>query len=242
MTEDQKLQQLLLDLSFATSYHPADFAESECNRDALSSVHNHREWPSYGLCIVGSESSGKTHLTSVYHSEVPTAHALSAKNLKKKNVFDITAPHIIIDDADEVRDETAFFHLINLVKERKGSLFLTAKTPPSSWKIRLPDLKSRLCSIPVIALNAPDEKLLQDILLKFFSDRQMKVDSNLPEYIIKHIQPNIQIVRNLVDWLDEEISRKKTSLNKAIFRNVLFDHTEIMNAHAKTRFLGIESE
>ncbi|MEM6603939.1 MAG: DnaA/Hda family protein [Pseudomonadota bacterium] len=239
MTRDPDLQQLTLNLPFATSYHPADFAESACNADALSSVRNYREWPSYGLCVVGDKGSGKTHLASIYHFESPTALSLAPEDVKKNRIFEIAANHIIIDDADLVKDEKAFFHLINLVKERKGRLFITATTPPSSWKIRLPDLKSRLCSLPVVKLHAPDKTLLHDILLKLFSDRQMSVDPDLSDYIISHIQEDIKILEDLVGWLHEEVSISRKPLSKAIFRNVLFAHTDIMNDAAKERFLGI---
>ena len=232
------MQQLLLALPFKTSYHPADFVASTCNKDALFSVKNRFEWPSFGLCIVGAKESGKTHLTAVYHAEIPTAVSLPALDIKKKMVFDINASHIIIDNADKVRDETAFFHLINLVKQRKGSLFMTATTPPSTWKIRLPDLKSRLCSLPVIRLLDHDSALMGDILLKLFSDRQIFIDKDLAEYILKHIRLDITIIHQLVDLLYHEICLTRKALTRATFRGILFNHTEMMNTHARERFLG----
>lgn len=234
------MQQLVLDLSFSTSYHPADFAMSECNREALLYVKGWREWPSYGVFIIGAKDSGKTHLCSVYHAERPTALSLSPDSLKKKNVFDIEASHIIIDDADQVRDETAFFHLINMIKQRKGSLFLTAKTAPSEWKMRLPDLQSRLCSLPVVRLSNADIGLLYDILLKLFSDRQILIDDETARYIFKYIHSDIKTIRECVEYIDEAISLEKKPLSRLLFRNILFAHTDMMNETAKEKFLGIK--
>lgn len=232
------MQQLVFDFPFTTSHSPADFAESSCNKKALQAIKNMHEWPYYALCIVGEKNAGKTHLTSVYHAERPTAKLLQRDDIKKHTIFNISASHIIIDDADTIRDESAFFHILNIIKERKGSVLMTALSPPSQWSIRLADLKSRICSIPVIHLEAPDDKLRFDILIKLFSDRSISIDISIAEYILKYIKKDIHILHKVVQYTDAEMLSLKKPLSRSLFRNILFSHIELMNDRAKIDFIG----
>ncbi len=61
----------------------------------------------------------------------------------------------MIEDApSDTLDEPAFFHLLNLAREQKAYVLLTALAPPPAWDIALPDLLSRLKAAPAVAIGA----------------------------------------------------------------------------------------
>jgi len=71
---------------------------------------------------------------------------------------------ITIDDIDNVIGdpdwELALFHLINAVKDKKGCLVLSAKTPANRLSVNLTDLRSRLVSAVAVYtdhLSDPDK-------------------------------------------------------------------------------------
>ena len=59
-------------------------------------------------------------------------------------------------------DEKALFHLLNLARENRLFVLLTAQSAPSRWGISLPDLLSRLNAVPAVEIGAPDEALHPD--------------------------------------------------------------------------------
>ena len=88
-------------------------------------------------------------------------------------------------------DERALFHLLNLAREERAFVLLTARTAPGGWKLAIPDLASRLKALPVVALTAPDDVLLRGVLVKLFADRQLAVDESLVGFLAKRIERSI---------------------------------------------------
>jgi chromosomal replication initiation ATPase DnaA len=95
----------------------------------------------------------------------------------------------ILDNAEAFlpRYQTALFHLFNLIQSKKGSLLLTTSTHPKDWPVTLKDLSSRLATLPLFTLEAPDDLLFLSILAKNFSDYQMQVSPKVLEFIMKHV-------------------------------------------------------
>jgi chromosomal replication initiation ATPase DnaA len=232
------VEQLVLSLPFYTSYDPADFVVSECNFVAFEHIKQKYRSASHLLGVIGTEATGKTHLASVFHSFNPTATQILNKNFKTDDFLSSIAHLFIIDDADKVKDEVAFFHLINIVRQRKGMIFFTAKTPPSEWKVRLPDLKSRLCSADLLYLKPIDTMLHHNILEKLFSDRQIMVNTDIINYILDYIKPNIDNFKKFVDYFDNLLLSHQKSPNKSFVLKVFFEHPLLMNDAAQHKFLG----
>lgn len=232
------MEQLVLSLPFYTSYDPADFVVSECNFVAFEHIRQKYRPVSHLLGIIGAEATGKTHLASVFHSINPTATRICNDNLKIDDLLSLSAHLFIIDDADKIKDETAFFHLINMVRQRKGMIFFTAKTPPSEWKIRLPDLKSRVCSADLLYLKPIDTLLYHNILEKLFSDRQIVINIEIINYILDYIKPTIDNFKRFVDHFDKLLLTHRKSPNKSFVLKVFFEQSLLMNDAAQHKFLG----
>jgi chromosomal replication initiation ATPase DnaA len=232
------VEQLVLSLPFYISYDPADFVVSECNFVAFERIRQKHHPASHLLGIIGSENTGKTHLASVFHSTNPTATQISNNNLKINDLLSLSAHSFIIDNADMIKDEVAFFHLINIVRQRKGMIFFTAKTPPSDWKIRLPDLKSRLCSAELVYLKPVDTLLHQNILEKLFSDRQITISLDIIDYIMDYIKADIDNFKQFVDCFDGLLLSYRKPPSKSFVLKVFFEQPLLMNEAAQHKFLG----
>ena len=123
---------------------------------------------------------------------------------------------IAIDNADAPgRDEAALFHLFNLLAA-SGQLLLTASTPPRDWGLALPDLISRLQSLPLVRLDHPDDALLSAVLIKLFADRQIVVPPNLIAYLVTRMERSIAAARSLVAGLDATALASARPITRAL--------------------------
>ena len=130
---------------------------------------------------------------------------------------------MVVEDADEMAGlpahEEALFHLINHMAAAGGHLLLTAQRPPRDWGLALPDLLSRMQSIAIARLEAPDDALLSAVLVKLFADRQIAVPPNLIPYLAARMDRSIAAARHLVAALDAHalaLGRPVTRLGRRI--------------------------
>src|SRR3954462_12945486 len=166
--------QLVLSLGHAESFARDDFIAGPSNAAPLALIDRWPDWPDRIVALVGPEGSGKSHLASVWGDKSGArfwaGRALDGADLP---VALSTGALVVEDLAPPQIDEIALFHLLNLGREEKAHLLLTARTPLSAWPIALPDLRSRLRALPVVAVAPPDDALLRALIVKLAADRQM---------------------------------------------------------------------
>ena len=122
---------------------------------------------------------------------------------------------------DTAFDETALFHLVNVVRENGGSLLITTRRWPSSWKVSLPDLLSRVKSAPTIEIAEPDDSLLSGVILKLFADRQLMVDPNVVSYLVSRIERSLATAQSVVERLDKAALESKSRITRQLAATVL---------------------
>lgn len=197
-------RQMAFDLGVTEDFSRAGFFPSPANALALGTLEDWENWPQNRLLLTGPEGAGKTHLAHLWAAEVAApvmqAHALA-------DLDPTTLPrHLAIEDADLVAGsaghEEALFHTLNHQLGSGGHLLLTARAAPRDWGLRLPDLLSRLQSIAIARLEAPDDALLSAVLVKLFADRQIAVAPNLIPYLVARIDRSIAAARAVVAALD----------------------------------------
>ena len=120
-----------------------------------------------------------------------------------------------------IANERVLFHLLNLVRERKLSMLLTSRIPPGELKVELPDLRSRLRALPVVAIANPDEALLKAVLVKQFADRQLTVEPHVVNHIALHMEQSMQAAATVVAEIDRTAMSTHRKVTRALAAEVL---------------------
>ncbi len=221
-----KLEQIPLDLGHRTALARNDFLVAPNNHDAVAWIDLWPEWPAPLLVLYGAPASGKTHLGAVW-SERSAAICVKASAINEDVIRDIADMnhHVIIEDGDSLignlTGEKGLFHLYNIFKEDQRSIMLTLQEPPVRRSFALPDLASRLRAAPSVAIREPDEHLLSALIVKLFNDRQIRVSTEVLQYILPRIERSFEAVRDLVEKADQRAMVEKRSITIPFLRDII---------------------
>ena len=209
--------QLALALDHAESHAREDFLAGPSNAAALSLIERWPDWPARTVLLRGPEGSGKSHLSAIW-ARAAGARTLSPRMLEGAEVpVALATGALVLENLTEgAFDEAALFHLLNLAREERAYVLITARTVPGSWRIATPDLASRLRALPVVALDTPDDALLRAVIVKLFADRQLAVDENLVGFLANRIERSFVGAREAVRALDREALRLKRPVTRAL--------------------------
>jgi chromosomal replication initiation ATPase DnaA len=216
--------QLALSLPHAESFAREDFIGGPSNAAALALIDRWPDWPDRVVALIGPEGSGKSHLASIW-AEKTGARILSGRAIDDVDpVGAFSTGALVIEDLEPASvDEVALFHLLNLVREERAHLLITARTLPSAWSVPLRDLMSRLRALPVATVAPPDDTLLQALMTKLGADRQIDLDPALLNYLVHRIERSFTAAKSAIAQLDREALRQKRPVSRALavelFRN-----------------------
>ncbi len=214
--------QLALDLSVRPALGREDFLVAPINAEAVAWIDRWPDWPSPALALVGPPGCGKTHLAHVWrarsHAALLAADAVAGW---APGDFPGEKPACIIEHADRVTDEAALFHLYNFVAEGAGTMLLTAETAPARWSTRLADLASRLRAAPVAEIAAPDDALIEAVLVKLFADRQLRVAPEVVSFLVARMERSFAAARAIVGALDGAAMQAGRGITVPLARDVL---------------------
>jgi len=220
-------RQLALALGHDESFAREDFLAGPQNAAALALIERWPEWPARAMLLVGPEGSGKSHLAAIWAAR-SGGLAIAGGELDEASVPALLASGALIveDLATWHIEERALFHLLNLAREQNANLLFTARSQPSAWPVKLPDLISRLRELPVVSLDPPDDALLRAVLIKLFADRQLAVDETLVAYLVTRMERSFAAARAAVAALDREALRQQRPVNRALASELFRDTTD----------------
>lgn len=209
--------QLALALDHAESFAREDFLAGPSNSAALELIERWPDWPSRTVLLCGPEGAGKSHLAAIW-AHASGARTLSPRTLERADVpVALATGALVLDNlADGCFDEAALFHLLNLAREERAYVLITARSAPTTWRIQVADLASRLRALPVIALTPPDDALFRAVLVKLFADRQLAVDESLVSFLTTRIERSFAAARAAVAKLDREALRLRRPVTRAL--------------------------
>jgi chromosomal replication initiation ATPase DnaA len=215
-------RQLTLSLLHAERFGREDFLESPCNGTALTLIDSWPDWPARFAMLTGVAGCGKSHLAAIW-AERTGARLLSARALAQSSVpVALATGALVLEDAEPgTLDEEALFHLLNLASEEHAFVLFTSRTSPANWPSKIPDLASRLRSIPAVEIEPPDDALLRAVLIKLFADRQLAVNENLVGYVATRIERSLAAARAAVAALDAASLRMQRPVTRALAAAVL---------------------
>jgi chromosomal replication initiation ATPase DnaA len=207
-------EQLVLALPHRQAQEAEDFLVSRSNASAVDLVDGWPGWSLPAALVVGPSGSGKSHLANVWRLR-SHAHLVAAARLDETAVARFEERRVlVVEDIDRgIGSEQVLFHLLNLAREKAGSILLTSRAAPGEIEITLPDLRSRLRAIPPVLIEMPDEGLIRSVLVKLFSDRQLVVEPHIVNYLALHMDRSMDQALRVVavcDRLSLAMQRKVT--------------------------------
>ncbi|MCL2468652.1 MAG: hypothetical protein FWF24_00245 [Alphaproteobacteria bacterium] len=169
-------------------------------------------WPSHMLILHGPAGCGKSHLLQSWCQHVGAmAVCPESSVLESLARGEAAAPAFAFDDADKIAAFPAqqewLVHFYNATKALHVPVVLAAQKPVAVWGLMLKDIETRLKSCQSVAIEEPDDDLIHGLFLKLFADRQLRVENDVVEYLVKRATRTGTAVQKLVQLLDEEALR-----------------------------------
>ncbi len=216
-----ELNQLLLALDHKKSFNEHDYYVSKSNFFAYSIIEKWPKWEKKIFNIYGEKFSGKTHLANIFKSKTNAlfikANEFNNDIFKKAKLFE----NIIIDNFDEKYDEKLIYSIFNLIEQDNKYMLINSIMPISEINFKLPDMISRSKNCLSAKIENPDDDLIFAIILKNFSDRQIKVEKRIIEFIISRIDRSYSKIYEFIYKIDELSLKKKKPINFKTIKEIL---------------------
>ena len=176
-----------------------EFLVSSSNAHAVHTLEHWGAWPVMAAVLAGPRKSGRSLLARIF----------AAKSHGN-----------IIDEADR-QPETELFHAWNRAQAERRPLLLVADHPPPEWKVRLPDLRSRLAASPIARLGPPDDMLMRALFERQFVKRGLDARADLIDWLLARIERSHVAVLRTVDVLDQHVLERRKRLSIPLARSTL---------------------
>ncbi len=128
---------------------------------------------------------------------------------------------IIIDNYENNIEEKLFYSILNEVSQLNLHILINSRIPLSKLKINLKDLKSRLNNFITLGIEMPTDDLLRAIITKSFSDKQIKVNVRVLEFILKNIDRSYEKIFKFISDLDKASLSAGKSININLVKKIL---------------------
>ena len=216
-----ELNQLLFELDHKKNFNEHDFYVSKSNFYAYNIIDKWPKWEKKILNIFGEKFSGKTHLANIFKSKTNglliNASKIDEKIFKKIKLFE----NIIIDDFEKNYDEKLIYSIFNLADQDNKYMLINSLIPINEIEFKLPDMISRSKNCLSAKIESPDDDLIFAIILKNFSDRQIKIEKKIIEFIINRIDRSYSKIYEFIYKIDELSLKKKKPINLKTIKEIL---------------------
>lgn len=193
------MSQIALPFDWPAGADERDYIVSAANEPLIRHLDHWSLWPVMATILTGPRKSGRSLLGRIF----------AAKSGGE-----------LIDDAER-QDEEAIFHAWNRAQERRRPLILIADMPPPDWRIRLPDLRSRLAATPTMRIEEPDEILSAQLIEKLCNARGLAAPPELIRYLVPRIERSYLGVTRTIDALDTLAFERRQGLTVPLARKAL---------------------
>jgi len=202
------------------------FVRSSSNAYAVDAL---AAWPDRAgqvMAVCGPAGCGKSHLAAIWAERVG-AIPLNGAEAAHADPLELEGRPVLLDIAQDAEDET-LFHLINLAQHDGGALLMVSRPSPRRWQVAVPDLRSRLDAVRVVAMEAPDDAILSAILSARFAERSIAPGDGVIDYLVKRIDRSAAAAAAVVGRLDAEHRPVTRSLARQVLgaSDDLFDDAD----------------
>jgi chromosomal replication initiation ATPase DnaA len=220
-THGRGFEQLPLELGHDPAQTRDDLIISDPLAQAVALIDG---WPNWSVPVVilcGPGGSGKSHLAAIWRAR-SDALRVSATAAADMAALERAQAHLLIEDIDrDGFDDTALFHLINMVLEHRRTMLITTRLWPAAWTVSLPDLRSRLKAAMLVEIGEPDDALLGQVITKLFADRQIVVDPKVVAYLVARMERSFDSAQRLVADLDRLALSRRARISTALASEAL---------------------
>ena len=217
-----KMSQLILKFPFKTKYYEQDFYVSSNNFSAYKLIESWPNWTNKWLNIFGVSGCGKTHLSKILEKKIDKIKIIDAAEVNDNTVENLKKIKcLIIDNYYDNINQKLFYSLLNQSKQFENYVLINSTIPLKQFKFSIPDLKSRINSFLFIGIELPPDDLLQVIISKSFSDKQIEIDPKISTFIIKNVERSYDKMFKLLKDVDEFSLSSGKSININLIKKVL---------------------
>ena len=216
-----ELNQLLLNFDKKKNFNYKDFFVSESNFFAFKIIDNWPKWERNIINIFGEKSCGKTHLSQIF-SEKFKAIIINETDINDE-IFRKLKIHenIVLDNFENKIEERLIYSLMNLIDQDNKYMIINSKIPVTKMKFKLKDLNSRLNNCILAEIKQPNDELIFALLIKNFSDRQIRIEKRIIEYIVKRIDRSYGKINEFIYKVDEISFKKKKPIDLKIIKQII---------------------
>ena len=197
------MRQIALPLSDANRRGPSRIVVGNANESVLEALENTGAWPFRTAVLSGPPRSGKSILAS-WFAETGKGEA--------------------IDDADTM-DEAELFHRWNRAQEKGSALLLVSNAGETGWKMRLPDLASRIGAALNLEIGEPDDAMLTELIGLHGEMRGLVLDQSATTYLVPRCNRSHMGVEALVEAIDRLSLERKQPPTLVIWREALEENS-----------------
>ena len=193
------MSQFALPLDWPAQHDERDFIVTDTNRLVVRHLDHCSVWPVMATWLTGPRKSGRSLIG---------------------RIFAARSGGTLIDDAERA-DEEAIFHAWNRAQADRRPLLMIADAAPPEWKIRLPDLRSRLSATPHVAIGLPDDALAGALAEKLLIARGLAPPSDLGRYLLTRIERSYVGILRAVDAIDEAALARRQRITLPLVKRAL---------------------
>ena len=219
------MTQLILKFPFKKKYYEQDFYVSSNNFEAYKLIENWPNWPSKWINVYGVSGSGKTHLSKILEKKIKRIVIIKAKKINDKTIINLeNYDCLIIDDYSNNIDQKILYSLFNQSKQLDNYILINSNYPINEIKFEFEDLKSRIRSFVFAGIHLPTDDLLQVIISKSFSEKQITIDPKVSNFIIKNVDRSYDKIFKLLKDVDELSLSSGKSININLIKKILINN------------------
>ena len=216
------MSQLVFKFPFKTKYYEQDFYVSSNNFSAYKLIESWPTWPGKWLNIFGATGSGKTHLSKILQKKIEKIKLIKAENVNNKILEELNEIDcLIIDNYQNNIDEKLFYSILNQSIQLENYIVINSIPSIKELSLGLKDLQSRLNSFIFIGIELPTDDLLQVIISKAFSDKQINLNPKISEFIIKNVDRSYEKMFKFLKDIDELSLSSGKSININLIKKVI---------------------
>ena len=178
-------------------------AITNANRSICAAIRKPDRWPYHAFCLIGPAGSGVSTLAKAWADERHGryVHADELTKLVTSEGESLTSQDVVIDDVDAMREADALLMVLSGIQRHGRHILLAGHSVPALWRVRSPDLNSRLQGAPLAEIPAPDEELMRARLRRAFARSYLDLPKTVEDYLVTRLGLDYSLIERSAEIL-----------------------------------------